>query len=345
MWAGNWWGRISAAVLCIVLLGATSSAFAADRTSGVTLNGATTPSVTAPADAKSLVGLYTAGGSATCLGCHNASPVKDILATPHAVKGDPHAPFGQHECESCHGPSDAHVQGWAKGTPTSPAVVFDAKSQFPISSVEVRNQACLTCHQNGQRMNWHGSQMEQAGLACTSCHQVHAAKDPVLAKETQPEVCFKCHGQQRAESFEYSHHPVREGKVVCSDCHNPHGSAGPHMLKEFSVNETCYNCHAEKRGPMLWEHQPVREDCTNCHTPHGSNEARLMKERMNFMCASCHSAVSNNSGGAFGGVHAFTGNLQAAATFNSALANNRTCLNCHSQIHGSNSPNGAYFFR
>jgi hypothetical protein len=68
-----------------------------------------------------------------------------------------------------------------------------------------------------------------------------------------------------------------------------------------------------------------------------------MKERMNFMCATCHSAISNNSGGAFGGAHSIPGNLRGP--FASALANQRQCLNCHSQVHGSNSPNGAFFFR
>ncbi len=43
------------------------------------------------------------------------------------------------------------------------------------------------------------------------------------------------------------------------------------------MNETCYTCHADKRGPFLWEHQPVNEDCTNCHTPHGSNITPLLK--------------------------------------------------------------------
>jgi DmsE family decaheme c-type cytochrome len=285
-------------------------------------------------------GLYAEGGSATCLGCHNASPVNNILHTAHWVKGDPRAPAANQECESCHGPSRAHVEGFEKGEFVAPAVVFKGPH---ISSPDVRNGACLGCHQDATRMNWLGSPHQRNDLGCASCHTIHATKDLVRERTTQPQTCFRCHSQQRAESFLYSHHPMREGTVVCSDCHNPHGSAGPKQLKEFTVNETCYNCHADKRGPMLWEHQPVRENCLNCHTPHGSTEARLMKERMNFLCSSCHSAVSNNSGGAFGGAHSIPGNLQSP--FVSQLANQRMCLNCHSQVHGSNSPNGAFFFR
>ena len=192
-------------------------------------------------------------------------------------------------------------------------------------------------------INWQGSAMERAGIACVDCHTVHAAEDPVEVKKTQPEVCFACHAEQRADSFKYSHHPIREGKVDCSDCHAPMGSAGPHLLKEFSVNETCYNCHADKRGPMLWEHQPVREDCTNCHTPHGATEARLMKENMGFMCSSCHSGSGDAfSGARFGGAGSVPGH---GRFYEAELANQRTCLNCHSQIHGSNSANGAFFLR
>jgi predicted CXXCH cytochrome family protein len=94
---------------------------------------------------------------------------------------------------------------------------------------------------------------------------------------------------------------------------------------------------------MLWEHQPVREDCTNCHTPHGSSEQRLMKENMGFMCSSCHSANSSHSGGNFGGAASVPGH--SPTQYAAELANQRTCLNCHSQVHGSNSPNGAFFFR
>ena len=71
--------------------------------------------------------------------------------------------------------------------------------------------------------------------------------------------------------------PMLEGKMSCSSCHNPHGSITPALLKEPSLNDTCFTCHAEKRGPFLWEHAPVVESCTNCHDPHGSNHDKMLK--------------------------------------------------------------------
>ena len=288
---------------------------------------------------------YAKNDPQVCMGCHGQDPhIQSFLKySSMARKGDQRTPMAGGGCESCHGPSAAHVASRSQGGDVEPAVVFSGPHASPV---EQRNEQCINCHEGGQRINWLGSKMQNDGVACVNCHTVHVAKDPVLVKKTQPEVCFACHAQQRAESFEYSHHPIQEGLVVCSDCHNPHGSPGPHSLNEFSVNETCYNCHQDKRGPMLWEHQPVREDCTNCHTPHGSVEERLLRENPGFMCSSCHSSLAaNHSGGAFGGANALPGNLLGKAVFNSALGNQRLCLNCHSQIHGSNSPNGAYFFR
>ncbi len=270
-------------------------------------------------------------GEKTCLKCHDEPKVVPVLQTAHAVKGDPHAPFGQAGCESCHGASPDHVARKVK----FPTVVFKGPNASPPA---LQNQQCLSCHQAGLRMNWQGSQHATNDVACTSCHQVHIAKDPVLVKQTQPEKCFTCHAEQRADSYKYSHHPIREGKVVCSDCHNPHGSAGPKLLKEFTVNETCYNCHAEKRGPLLWEHEPVRENCLNCHTPHGSTQARLLVERPPFLCQECH-ANSGHQTQMLGGQN-LAGQLAANVRMMA-----RGCVNCHSQVHGSNSPNGAFFTR
>jgi DmsE family decaheme c-type cytochrome len=302
--------------------------------------GALPASAQAPQPAAASMPGFTANGERTCLTCHGSDPkVTAILQSPMAMKGDQHTPFAVEGCEGCHGPSADH----AAGRSPRPAIVFKGPNASPVKE---RNDVCLTCHQAGLRMNWQGSAMERAGLACTDCHTAHTAKDPVLQKATQPAKCFTCHARQRAESFMYSHHPIREAMVVCSDCHNPHGSPGDTKgLKEFTVNETCYNCHADKRGPMMWEHQPVRDNCLNCHTPHGSNQPRLMKEPMNFLCSSCHSTTANQSGGSFGGAHSIPPNMAGNAFFNSALANQRQCLNCHSQVHGSNSPAGAYFLR
>ena len=121
-------------------------------------------------------------------------------------------------------------------------------------------------------------------MTCASCHSVHAAKDKVLTKITQPEVCFTCHKQQRAELNRPSRHPILEGKVACSDCHNPHGSVGPKLMKRDSTVETCYQCHAEKRGPFVHNHEPVQEDCGNCHNPHGTIADSLLKMRQPLLC-------------------------------------------------------------
>ena len=134
-----------------------------------------------------------------------------------------------------------------------------------------------------------------------------------------------------------SHHPIREGKVVCSNCHNPHGSFGPSLLAKATVNETCYQCHAEKRGPFLWEHAPVREDCLNCHTPHGATNPRLLKVRAPWLCQTCHLAQFHPST-LYQGV-----DIPPFGADQHLLA--KGCLNCHAVIHGSNHPSGIRFLR
>ncbi|MBU0947093.1 MAG: hypothetical protein KJ804_01265 [Proteobacteria bacterium] len=86
-----------------------------------------------------------------------------------------------------------------------------------------------------------------------SCHLLHTPSSTVQ----QPVVCFECHKATKVAVRKQSHHPIMEGKVNCSDCHNPHGSLSKGMLKTESVNQLCYQCHADKRGPFIFEHPPV----------------------------------------------------------------------------------------
>lgn len=286
---------------------------------------------------------------ALCTRCHDESetePVLSIYQTKHGVRGDARTPT----CQSCHGESEKHLKGEpnAKVRP-APDTVFK-KGVYAISDDKARATQCLTCHKGGMRNHWDGGQHEANGVTCNNCHQVHRPVDKVLVKQTQTEVCFTCHKEQRADSHKLSTHPISAGKVVCSDCHNPHSSNGPKLLKKNTVTETCYQCHAEKRGPFLFEHQPVVEDCTNCHTPHGSTVAPLLKSRSPFLCQECHDGthasgtpVGPNAAGFQGGLS--PRNAAGAAQFPNRNIVGRGCINCHSLIHGSNSPSGGYFQR
>ena len=122
------------------------------------------------------------------------------------------------------------------------------------------------------------------------------------------------------------------------------------MVKGDSINELCYTCHAEKRGPFAFEHAPVREDCVSCHEPHGTNHPRLLTQKMPNLCWNCHLTGSGHfgSGDNFstekGVPVAPSGAPSGFPTVNSRFVE-RSCRTCHVKIHGSNHPSGAYFVR
>ena len=287
-------------------------------------------------------------GDAKCTRCHDEGddyPVLAISQTRHGVKGDGRTPT----CTSCHGESDRHVNKPANAV-ERPKVDFLFKGAGK-SDAHSASERCLSCHEGaGKRMHWSGSQHESRDVACTNCHTIHTPHDNVTDKVTQPEVCFACHKEQRSQIHKISVHPVEAGKMACSSCHNPHGSAGPALLVKNSVNETCYTCHAEKRGPFLWEHSPVFDNCTNCHQPHGSTNSPMLKARVPWLCQECHSgdhgAAINSGANLVNGAATTVNNLQPLANQSPrAQTNARACLNCHVMIHGSNHPAGAKYQR
>ena len=124
--------------------------------------------------------------------------------------------------------------------------------------------------------------------------------------------------------------------MECTSCHTPHGSNNVRMLKVGNtINEACASCHAEKRGPFLWEHSAGRENCASCHDPHGSNNDRMLVAKVPMLCQRCH--ISSG--------HPPTIYDQTQLTAASNRMIGRGCVNCHSQIHGSNSPAGYRFLR
>jgi DmsE family decaheme c-type cytochrome len=249
----------------------------------------------------------------TCKECHD-----DIFARHVASL---HGKAGK-DCESCHGGSADHV-----ANPSKTNIITFAKG----GNAKDQNKQCLSCHGSNQNlMSWETSLHSQEDIACVACHTVHKSAKPFA---NEPEVCFGCHKDIRAQANNFSHHPIIEGKVKCSACHNPHGSMTKAMLKEESVNQLCYKCHSDKRGPFVWEHPPVAENCLTCHNPHGAKSGRLLNEKMPTLCENCHASFDHLSI-PYGSNSGFNGANKRPEFVG------RSCLNCHGAIHGSNAPAG-----
>jgi DmsE family decaheme c-type cytochrome len=259
-------------------------------------------------------------GNDKCKECHEGI-VGSFRANIHAKA----AFYGAAKagCESCHGPAGGHVESGDKAKIRNPAKI----------GAEDAAAACLSCHGKDKgQMFWKGSVHDSQEVGCATCHKIHGGKGKLLAKADEKEVCFSCHRDVRASMLKRSRHPMRdsssptgEGKMGCSACHNPHGARSEKLISAKSFNDKCYECHAEKKAPVLWEHSPVKEDCMTCHAAHGSSFDKMLVQKVPRLCQSCHMQGRHQTG--------------TLAT-NSVYAFNRSCLNCHPMIHGSNNPSG-----
>jgi DmsE family decaheme c-type cytochrome len=306
----------------------------------VTVGASASPSQNGPAAAQAATASAPAAqvaapasgfaGEETCLTCHEEK-TKGNHEGPHARVQDPRSPAAGKGCESCHGPGQAHVDGGGDKT--------KIKNPATMAPREV-NEACATCHNRSNHTEWAGSKHDARNLSCTTCHSVHAPKSEKaqLKTETQQETCVQCHRKEVNKIHKSSHMPVLEGKMECSTCHNAHGSQNVKMLKEgTSITEACATCHAEKRGPFLWEHAVGRENCVTCHDPHGSNNERMLVAKLPMLCQRCHvhsrhpATIYDNTAFSVGKSDRVVG---------------RSCVNCHQTLHGSNHPtSGKVFMR
>jgi DmsE family decaheme c-type cytochrome len=272
-------------------------------------------------------------GSQACAECHEDIDHDFRLAGHGRAEMDSTLVEGRAGCESCHGPGSLHVA--ADGDKDHPG--FWAIKRPDKMEQDEANAICRTCHITAAQMHWEDSKHDDRGMKCVDCHSMHEPKDEsrkaLLKNANTSELCMTCHKTKRMQLSRSAHMPLLEGGMDCSSCHDPHGSPSPKNLKANSVNELCESCHMDKRGPVLFEHAPVRESCINCHEPHGANNQRSLASRTPFLCQRCHVATRHPS------------TLYDSPDLASNRLFNRSCLNCHSQVHGSNHPSGKYFLR
>ncbi len=204
----------------------------------------------------------------------------------------------------------------------------------------VGTETCAACHEKEFKefqLSTHSriavkDVPEGVPQGCEMCHgpgSVHADQDgkrgTIINPRKNPEVCFQCHMDKKAEFRLPFHHPVLEGKMSCSDCHTAHGpEVRPWTTTSMNdVNETCFKCHAGKQGPFVWEHEAVREGCTTCHKVHGSVNDKMLVARDNNLCLRCHTQMNFPTIG--------------KQNHGTRLPQG-TCFSagCHTAVHGSN---------
>ena len=167
---------------------------------------------------------------------------------------------------------------------------------------------------------------------CEMCHgpaSLHVAasggKGNLINPSKNPESCFSCHLDKKAEFRLPYHHPVLEGKMSCTSCHSPHGEdARPWSATSLhGMNETCFKCHKDQRGPFVFEHEAVREGCPPCHKVHGAITEKMLVARDSNLCLRCHTQMNFP----VIGNQAHGGRLPQGSCFTSG---------CHTAVHGSN---------
>ena len=239
----------------------------------------------------------------TCLGCH-----KDFAKT---FQSEPHGALNS--CTACHGDAEKHmVEGGGAGNvfafgaqdvsgeKTQKCLACHAKgmSRYMAGPHGKSAMDCTTCHSVHHQRSSTGMLKAGAMHLCSSCHEdvsaqfqlnerhrlqegiltcvsCHNPHEPAVRERLggfKHQACLRCH-TDKGGPYLYEHGASRiEG---CTACHETHGSPNRHMLKNQSISDLCFSCHA---GAPSWHSRFSSQttNCTVCHSAiHGSNLSHL----------------------------------------------------------------------
>jgi predicted CXXCH cytochrome family protein len=228
-----------------------------------------------------------------------------------------------------------------------------ADSTQPAAAGYAGTETCVTCHTDqpvhGPHARVVDARAPMAKQGCESCHgpgkaHADAGGDPELMRafrEMSPDdvnsTCTTCHNRSDHAMWDGSSHQARN--LTCTTCHSVHApKSETAQLVKATPMQVCADCHRDKVAKVDRSgHMPVREGkmtCATCHDPHGSANERMLVQKQPFMCQRCHSHQRH------------PGTLydnRVVGTSNRIFA--RSCVTCHSQVHGTNHPSGHFLLR
>lgn len=167
---------------------------------------------------------FTEAGVEGCHQCHAGEFNRSIADTPHGDATDPDTPYGQHGCESCHGPGSFHVSRAHGGRGVPKLTTFGFGPDASLREEQLA--ACRDCHHpeagDGAAVAFEGSTHDSRFVNCSTCHTMHAEVEPLSEPSRQAEICLECHRTQREEHPEVRGRPVDFSTRACGDCHDIH---------------------------------------------------------------------------------------------------------------------------
>ena len=192
------------------------------------LSGLTACLVFTPSDAQQAgrqvgdrTAIYTETGTEGCMRCHGGENMQVVGDTPHGDLDNPHSPYAQKGCESCHGPGSLHVSRARGGVGFPAMMVFDDRA--PAAD---RNGACLDCHGESMEalegMAWTGSAHDTDDITCGACHQLHTTDTPLADQKQQAKACFSCHQETEKTHPRFESAGIVFDQLSCWDCHDVH---------------------------------------------------------------------------------------------------------------------------
>ena len=225
-----------------------------------------------------------------CASCHAVSEVGNSNEAAGGWPATRDRRYQSVQCESCHGPGEAHVRNPNDATATAMLASINAGPDM--------NGTCAECHSGAHHpyveeweVSGHGTAVASAAARteCQGCHEGKAAMAAMGAlgeyKEkgttgVLPITCTVCHDPHRADNakqLRYSINVPNEEENLCMRCHHkrggpeltgnrgPHSPEGPMLLGEagwwpptmqIDTNTLILSTHGSERNPRM---------CAGCH--------------------------------------------------------------------------------